>query len=60
MSKKAKIEHDILDSKVATAVALFNEWIRWCNENDIQERTLTDIPKLFSVDLDKRITPTKV
>jgi len=44
---KAKVEHDLLDSKIATAVALFNEWIKWCDENDIQRTTTVDIPKLF-------------
>ncbi len=44
---KTKIEHEMLDSKIATAVALFNEWIKWCDEQGLRPRTVTDIPALF-------------
>ncbi len=46
---KAKIEHEMLDSKVATATALFNEWIKWCDENNIKPRVVAAIPRLFEV-----------
>lgn len=44
-----KLEHELLDSKIATAAALFNEWIKWCNENNINPRTVASIPRLFEV-----------
>ena len=46
---KAKIEHETLDSKIATATALFNEWVKWCEENDVHPRTIALIPKLFEM-----------
>jgi hypothetical protein len=46
---KVKVEHELLDSKIATATALFNEWIKWCNDNNIKPRVIASIPKLFEV-----------
>lgn len=46
---KVKIEHELLDSKIATATALFNEWIKWCDENKINPRAIAQIPQLFLV-----------
>lgn len=50
---KAKIEHEILDSKIATAAALFNEWIKWCEANGILARKLPLITQLFEVTPDE-------
>lgn len=49
MKKTVKIEHELLDSKIATATALLNEWIKWCNDNNIRPRTIASIPRLFEV-----------
>jgi hypothetical protein len=46
---KVKLEHELLDSKIATATALFNEWIKWCDEHNLKPRTIAAIPKLFEV-----------
>lgn len=46
---KVKIEHEMLESKTATAVALFDQWIRWCNANGIKARNIASIPELFQV-----------
>lgn len=46
---KVKIEHDMLDSKIATAAALFNEWIKWCTDNNLKPRVVAAIPRLFEV-----------
>lgn len=44
---KVKIEHELLGSKMATAVALFNEWIKWCQINGIESRKIPMITDLF-------------
>lgn len=46
---KVKLEHELLDSKIATATALFNEWIKWCDDNNIRPQTTASIPKLFEI-----------
>ncbi len=46
---KVKVEHELLDSKIATATALFNEWLKWCKENGVSPRTTAQIPRLFEV-----------
>lgn len=46
---KVKLEHELLDSKIATATALFCAWIKWCEDNNIKPRTISAIPKLFEV-----------
>lgn len=43
------IWHDLLDSKIATATALYNEWLKWCEANDLRAETIAGIPKLFEV-----------
>lgn len=45
--RHARLEHEILDSKIATAVALFNEWIKWCKAEGIEPQAMTIIPELF-------------
>jgi len=49
---KVKLEHELLDSKMATAVSLFNEWLKWCEKNGINGSLRTQIPKLFLVNDD--------
>lgn len=49
MKKIAKIEHPMLDSKNATAVALFNEWIKWCDDNGILARKIPLITQIFEL-----------
>ena len=52
---KVKLEHELLDSKIATAAALFNEWIRWCEENNIKSYAIPHITAAFNVSpLDKK------
>lgn len=49
MKKTTKIEHPMLDSKIATAVALFNEWIKWCEGNGVMARKIPLITQLFEI-----------
>ncbi len=49
MTYRVKLEHEMLDSKMATAVALFNEWIKWCDQNGIAPDKISKIPELFSM-----------
>lgn len=46
---KVVLEHQVLDSKIATAAALFNEWVKWCQQQNIRPQTIAAIPKLFEV-----------
>lgn len=46
---KVKLEHELLDSKIATAAALFNEWIKWCNEQGIKPYAIPHITAAFNV-----------
>lgn len=50
MRKIAKIEHERLDSTMATVVALHNEWIKWCTANDISAEKIYLIGRLFVSD----------
>lgn len=47
MASKIKLEHELLDSKIATAAALFNEWVKWCNDNGIPAYSIPHITKAF-------------
>lgn len=46
---KVKLEHELLDSKIATAAALFNEWIKWCKENGIHGYQMPHITGAFNI-----------
>lgn len=46
---KVKIEHELLESKIATAAALFNEWITWCKANGINGTQMSHITDAFRV-----------
>lgn len=46
---KVKLEHELLDSKIATAAALFNEWIKWCEANGIKSYSIPHITAAFNV-----------
>lgn len=46
---KVKLEHELLDSKIATASALFNEFLKWCEENDIKPYQITHITQSFQL-----------
>lgn len=46
---KVKLEHELLDSKIATAAALFNEWVKWCDENGIKPYAIPHITAAFNV-----------
>lgn len=54
---KVKLEHEKLDSNIATAAALFNEWIKWCNRVGIKPYAIPHITEAFNVlpaDYEKR------
>lgn len=44
---KVKLEHELLDSTIATAAALFNEWIKWCEANGIKGYQIPHITNAF-------------
>lgn len=46
---KVKLEHELLDSKIATASALFSEWLKWCEQNGIQPYAIPHITASFNV-----------
>lgn len=46
---KVTLEHELLDSKIATAAALFSEWLKWCDENGIQPYAIPHITAAFNV-----------
>lgn len=42
------LEHPRLESKTATAVALFDQWLRWCEEEgNLTARQITHVTKAF-------------
>lgn len=41
------LQHPRLDSNVATAAALLNEWLKWCEEIGIGPRQTTSIMESF-------------
>ena len=45
----ATIEHEQLKSNVATAAALYCEWLRWCDEHGIDGYAATHISKAFII-----------
>lgn len=50
----AYIQHPLLESKVATASALFHQWIKWCEQNNIgslQMSHITDAYRVRATDL---------
>lgn len=46
---KVKLEHELLDSKIATAAALYNEWLKWCQVNGIKPYATPHITAAFQV-----------
>lgn len=46
---KVRLEHELLDSKVATATALLNEWLKWCCDNDIKPYAIPHIMAAFTI-----------
>lgn len=46
---KVKLEHELLDSKIATAAGLFNEWIKWCQANEIKPYAIPHITAAFNI-----------
>lgn len=46
---KVKLEHELLDSKIATAAALFNEWIKWTAANGIEPYAIPHITAAFNL-----------
>ena len=56
---KVKLEHERLESTMATAVALFNEWIKWCDANDVGADKMPMIARLFENPAPKQPTNKK-
>lgn len=46
---KVKIEHELLESRIATATALFDQWIKWCKDNGIKSYQIPHITQAFNV-----------
>lgn len=46
---KVTLQHELLDSKIATATALFSEWLKWCDENGIQPYAIPHITASFNI-----------
>lgn len=46
---KVKLEHELLDSKIATAAALYNEWLKWCADNQIMPYAIPKITQAFEL-----------
>lgn len=46
----ASIKHVQLDSKIATAAALFNEYLKWAKDQDLELEQITHIINSFKVD----------
>lgn len=44
-----KLEHELLESKVATAAALLNEWIKWCGANGVKPYAIPHITAAFEI-----------
>lgn len=45
----AVLEHPQLDSNIATAAALFNEWIKWCTDHNIDGYAMTHITQAYQI-----------
>jgi hypothetical protein len=46
---KVRLEHELLDSKIATATALLNEWLKWCDNNGVMPYAIPHIVAAFTL-----------